>query len=65
MSDGSPTDVIAEDGKRFFVRNVTEDFHTQVGFVGKAHYEEFAHPFLKRICDAVPADWVTRSVQIT
>ena len=29
-----------------------------VGFVGKAHYEEFAHPFLKRICDAFPADWV-------
>jgi uroporphyrinogen decarboxylase len=29
-----------------------------VGFIGKAHYEEFAHPFLKRICDAFPADWV-------
>jgi uroporphyrinogen decarboxylase len=29
-----------------------------VGFVGLDHYEEFAHPFLKRICDAFPADWV-------
>ena len=29
-----------------------------VGFIGKAHYEEFAHPFLKRSCDAFPADWV-------
>ena len=29
-----------------------------VGFIGKAHYEQFAHPFLKRICDAFPADWV-------
>jgi uroporphyrinogen decarboxylase len=29
-----------------------------VGFVGRAHYEEFAHPFLARICAAFPADWV-------
>lgn len=29
-----------------------------VGFVGRDHYEEFAHPFLKRICDAFPGDWV-------
>lgn len=29
-----------------------------VGFIGKDHYEEFAHPFLKRICDAFPAEWV-------
>jgi len=29
-----------------------------VGFVGKAHYLEFAHPYLKRICDAFPAGWV-------
>lgn len=29
-----------------------------VGFIGKGHYEQFAHPFLKRICDAFPADWV-------
>jgi uroporphyrinogen decarboxylase len=29
-----------------------------VGFVGKAHYLEFAHPYLKRICDAFPQDWV-------
>lgn len=28
------------------------------GFVGRRHYEQFAHPFLKRICDAFPADWV-------
>lgn len=29
-----------------------------VGFIGKDHYEQFAHPFLKRICDAFPPDWV-------
>jgi uroporphyrinogen decarboxylase len=29
-----------------------------VGFINEAHYEEFAHPYLKRICDAFPADWV-------
>ena len=29
-----------------------------VGFVNEAHYLEFAHPYLKRICDAFPADWV-------
>lgn len=29
-----------------------------VGFVGLEHYEEFAHPYLKRICDAFPPDWV-------
>jgi len=29
-----------------------------VGFLGHEHYEEFAHPYLKRICDAFPADWV-------
>lgn len=28
------------------------------GFIGRRHYERFAHPFLKRICDAFPADWV-------
>ena len=28
------------------------------GFVGRRHYQQFAHPFLKRICDAFPADWV-------
>lgn len=28
------------------------------GFVGREHYLKFAHPFLKRICDAFPADWV-------
>ena len=29
-----------------------------VGFMGKRHYLEFAHPYLKRICDAFPSDWV-------
>ena len=29
-----------------------------VGFVNEEHYEEFAHPCLKRICDAFPKDWV-------
>lgn len=29
-----------------------------VGFLGREHYEEFAHPYLKRICDAFPAGWV-------
>ena len=29
-----------------------------VGFVGEEHYLEFAHPYLKRICDAFPADFV-------
>ncbi len=29
-----------------------------VGFVGEEHYLEFAHPYLKRICDAFPDDWV-------
>ena len=29
-----------------------------VGFINEEHYEEFAHPYLKRICDAFPKDWV-------
>jgi MtaA/CmuA family methyltransferase len=29
-----------------------------VGFVNEEHYKEFAHPYLKRICDAFPKDWV-------
>ena len=29
-----------------------------VGFVNENHYMEFAHPYLKRICDAFPKDWV-------
>jgi uroporphyrinogen decarboxylase len=29
-----------------------------VGFINEAHYLEFAHPYLKRICDAFPKDWV-------
>ena len=29
-----------------------------VGFVNEDHYKEFCHPYLKRICDAFPQDWV-------
>lgn len=29
-----------------------------VGFVSEAHYREFCHPYLKRICDAFPKEWV-------
>ena len=29
-----------------------------VGFVSEEHYQEFAHPYLKQICDAFPKDWV-------
>jgi len=29
-----------------------------VGMIGPDDYEQFAHPFLKRICDAFPNDWV-------
>ncbi len=29
-----------------------------VGFVNEEHYREFCHPYLKRICDAFPRDWV-------
>lgn len=29
-----------------------------VGMIGPDDYEEFAHPYLKRICDAFPAGWV-------
>jgi uroporphyrinogen decarboxylase len=29
-----------------------------VGFVNEEHYKEFAHPYLKKICDAFPKDWV-------
>src|ERR1700723_3125197 len=29
-----------------------------VGFVNEEHYLEFCHPYLKRICDAFPKDWV-------
>ena len=29
-----------------------------VGFVNEEHYLEFAHPYLKRICDAFPPEWV-------
>jgi len=28
------------------------------GFIGRKHYERFAHPFLKRYCDAFPPHWV-------
>ena len=29
-----------------------------VGFIGEEHYLEFAHPYLKRICDAFPENWI-------
>jgi uroporphyrinogen-III decarboxylase len=29
-----------------------------VGLIGPAHYLEFAHPYLTRICEAFPRDWV-------
>ena len=29
-----------------------------VGFVGEEHYMEFCHPYLKRICNAFPSEWV-------
>jgi uroporphyrinogen decarboxylase len=29
-----------------------------VGFLSARSYEEFAHPYLKRICDAFPPEWV-------
>jgi uroporphyrinogen decarboxylase len=29
-----------------------------VGFINETHYQEFAHPYLKKICDAFPDDWV-------
>ncbi|HSR16857.1 MAG TPA: uroporphyrinogen decarboxylase family protein, partial [Ignavibacteriaceae bacterium] len=29
-----------------------------VGFVNEEHYKEFAHPYLKKICDTFPKDWI-------
>jgi uroporphyrinogen-III decarboxylase len=29
-----------------------------VGFINEDHYLEFAHPYLTKICDAFPEDWV-------
>jgi uroporphyrinogen decarboxylase len=29
-----------------------------VGFINEDHYKEFAHPYLKKICDAFPKDWI-------
>ena len=31
--------MVAEDGKKFYVRSLSEDFHTQYGFIeiGRAH----------------------------
>jgi MtaA/CmuA family methyltransferase len=29
-----------------------------VGLISGEHYLEFAHPYLKRICDAFPPDWI-------
>jgi uroporphyrinogen decarboxylase len=28
------------------------------GFIGRKHYQQFAHPFLKKMCDAFPPHWV-------
>jgi uroporphyrinogen decarboxylase len=29
-----------------------------VGFINEEHYQEFVHPYLKKICDAFPNDWI-------
>jgi len=29
-----------------------------VGFINEEHYMEFAHPYLTRICEAFPKDWI-------
>lgn len=29
-----------------------------VGFINEEHYQEFAHPYLKKICDAFPKEWI-------
>ena len=29
-----------------------------VGFINEEHYREFAHPYLQRICQAFPREWV-------
>ena len=29
-----------------------------VGFINEEHYMEFAHPYLKRICDSFPKSWI-------
>jgi uroporphyrinogen decarboxylase len=29
-----------------------------VGFINEEYYLEYAHPYLKRICDAFPKDWI-------
>ncbi|RPI23987.1 MAG: uroporphyrinogen decarboxylase [Acidobacteria bacterium] len=29
-----------------------------VGFLSRDHYLKFAHPYLKRICDSFPSEWV-------
>ena len=29
-----------------------------VGFIGPEMYKEFAHPYLKKICDAFPENWI-------
>lgn len=29
-----------------------------VGFINEDYYQEFAHPYLKKICDAFPKNWV-------
>src|SRR5258708_38712805 len=44
--------MMGERGERIFI---LDDI---VGFINEEHYMEFAHPYLKRICGAFPADWV-------
>jgi uroporphyrinogen decarboxylase len=29
-----------------------------VGFISEDHYKEFAHPYLKKVCDAFPKHWI-------
>ena len=43
------------DGRRVESIFILDDI---VGFINEEHYLEFAHPYLKRICDAFPKDWV-------
>ena len=41
------------EGKAKEVEQMTKD-----ALAEGRHYQEFAHPYLKRICDAFPKDWV-------
>ena len=49
----------AQAGVRYSIKNPHAYVEANlVGFVNEDHYKEFCHPYLKRICDAFPADWV-------